>query len=68
MLIDDNPRYARDCAEAGIEVLLYDWQLSYPWAKTADGYTLQWYCSACSGVVYILCCAHDLCLTGRVTH
>ena len=37
VLIDDNPRYAMDCAEAGMQVLLYDWQLAYPWAKTADG-------------------------------
>ena len=37
MLIDDNPRYAVECAEAGIDVLLYDWQLNYPWSKTADG-------------------------------
>ena len=37
VLIDDNPRYAVECAEAGIDVLLYDWQLNYPWSKTADG-------------------------------
>ncbi len=37
MLIDDNPRYAVECAEAGMDVLLYDWQLCYPWSKTADG-------------------------------
>ena len=37
VLIDDNPIYARDCAQAGMQVLLYDWDLSYPWAKTADG-------------------------------
>ena len=37
VLIDDNPRYAVECAEAGIDVLLYDWQLGYPWSKTADG-------------------------------
>lgn len=37
VLIDDNPRYAEDCAKAGMQVLLYDWRLSYPWAKTADG-------------------------------
>jgi len=37
VLIDDNPRYAVECAEAGMEVLLYDWQLCYPWSKTADG-------------------------------
>lgn len=37
VLIDDNPVYAMECAEAGLQVLLYDWQLSYPWSKTADG-------------------------------
>ncbi|KAK9829911.1 hypothetical protein WJX72_008609 [[Myrmecia] bisecta] len=39
VLIDDNPRYAVECAEAGINVLLYDWQLGYPWSKTPDGPT-----------------------------
>ncbi len=33
VLIDDNPQYAQDCAEAGLQVLLYDWQLAYPWSK-----------------------------------
>ena len=28
VLIDDNPAYAKECAEAGIHVLLYDWQVS----------------------------------------
>lgn len=37
VLIDDNPLYAVECAEAGMEVLLYDWQLCYPWSKTLDG-------------------------------
>ena len=37
VLIDDNPRYAVECATAGIDVLLYDWNLSYPWSKTDDG-------------------------------
>eukprot|EP00887_Chlorella_sp_A99_P002944 scaffold24.g2944.t1 len=37
VLIDDNPSYALECAQAGIRVLLYDWQHSYPWAKTRDG-------------------------------
>lgn len=39
VLIDDNPAYAVECAQAGIQVLLYDWQLSYPWGKTPDGPT-----------------------------
>eukprot|EP00951_Prasinocladus_malaysianus_P005852 scaffold41197_cov40-Prasinocladus_malaysianus.AAC.1 len=38
VLIDDNPGYALECAEAGIHVLLYDWNLSYPWSKTPCGY------------------------------
>ncbi|XP_057414981.1 uncharacterized protein LOC130709867 [Lotus japonicus] len=33
VLIDDNPRYATECAEAGIEVLLFDYENSYPWSK-----------------------------------
>ncbi|PSC74997.1 NLI interacting factor-like phosphatase [Micractinium conductrix] len=37
VLIDDNPAYAKECAEAGIHVLLYDWQHGYPWSKTPDG-------------------------------
>lgn len=37
VLIDDNPIYAVECANAGISVLLYDWHLTYPWSKTADG-------------------------------
>lgn len=34
VLIDDNPRYALECAEVGIRVLLFDYQNSYPWCKT----------------------------------
>eukprot|EP00959_Pyramimonas_sp_CCMP1952_P301737 6313326-Pyramimonas_sp.AAC.1 len=38
VLIDDNPGYAMDCAEAGMQVLLFDWNLEYPWSKTeVDG-------------------------------
>lgn len=37
VLIDDNPRYAVECAQAGIHVLLYDWEHGYPWSKTPDG-------------------------------
>lgn len=37
VLIDDNPWYALECAMAGIQVLLYDWNLSYPWSKTDGG-------------------------------
>ncbi|CAM6127369.1 unnamed protein product [Calypogeia fissa] len=37
VLIDDNPRYAIDCAECGIEVLLFDFHGSYPWSKTPCG-------------------------------
>lgn len=33
VLIDDNPSYAFDCASSGIDVLLYDWRLGYPWSK-----------------------------------
>jgi uncharacterized HAD superfamily protein len=39
ILIDDNPRYALECAEHGIEVLLFDLHGSYPWSKTAQGPT-----------------------------
>ncbi|RZC85312.1 hypothetical protein C5167_041498 [Papaver somniferum] len=34
VLIDDNPRYALECAEAGIRVLLFDYENSYPWSKS----------------------------------
>ncbi|KAL2533331.1 Haloacid dehalogenase-like hydrolase (HAD) superfamily protein [Abeliophyllum distichum] len=33
VLIDDNPRYAIECAEVGINVLLFDYENSYPWSK-----------------------------------
>ncbi len=33
VLIDDNPTYAMECAQAGIHVLLYDWNNAYPWSK-----------------------------------
>lgn len=38
VLIDDNPRYALECAEVGIRVLLFDYENSYPWAKTGSSY------------------------------
>ncbi|OAY73067.1 hypothetical protein ACMD2_16423 [Ananas comosus] len=34
ILIDDNPRYASECADAGMRVLLFDYDNSYPWCKT----------------------------------
>ncbi|XP_050379347.1 uncharacterized protein LOC126796657 [Argentina anserina] len=34
VLIDDNPRYALECAEVGMRVLLFDYENSYPWCKT----------------------------------
>jgi hypothetical protein len=37
VLIDDNVGYAMDCADAGINVLLYDWEESYPWSKLPEG-------------------------------
>ena len=39
VLIDDNPSYAMECAAAGINVLLYDWEMNYPWSKTPCGPT-----------------------------
>ncbi|KAE8735274.1 Lysine-ketoglutarate reductase/saccharopine dehydrogenase bifunctional enzyme [Hibiscus syriacus] len=33
ILIDDNPRYALECAQVGIRVLLFDYENSYPWCK-----------------------------------
>ncbi|KAJ6827018.1 uncharacterized protein M6B38_370185 [Iris pallida] len=33
VLIDDNPRYALECAGVGIRVLLFDYDNSYPWCK-----------------------------------
>ncbi|XP_004488158.1 uncharacterized protein [Cicer arietinum] len=38
ILIDDNPRYAIECAEAGIRVLLFDYENSYPWCKAEFAY------------------------------
>ncbi|EPS63304.1 hypothetical protein M569_11482, partial [Genlisea aurea] len=42
VLIDDNPRYAVECAEVGIRVLLFDYRNSYPWCKSkaADDHPL----------------------------
>lgn len=37
VLVDDNPVYAMDCAANGIEVLLFDYNRSYPWTKTPEG-------------------------------
>lgn len=37
ILIDDNPRYAVECAHQDIEVLLFDHNYGYPWSKTVDG-------------------------------
>ncbi|KAJ8543048.1 hypothetical protein K7X08_005571 [Anisodus acutangulus] len=34
VLIDDNPRYAIECAQVGIKVLLFDYENSYPWSKS----------------------------------
>lgn len=34
VLIDDNPRYALECAEIGMKVLLFDYHNSYPWSKS----------------------------------
>nr|AFV13469.1 Tac7077 [Coix lacryma-jobi] len=37
VLIDDNPRYALECANDGMRVLLFDYDNSYPWCKTGVG-------------------------------
>ncbi|XP_027333104.1 uncharacterized protein LOC113847966 isoform X1 [Abrus precatorius] len=34
VLIDDNPRYAVECGDTGIRVLLFDYENSYPWSKS----------------------------------
>ncbi|KAF3792235.1 hypothetical protein EJ110_NYTH00304 [Nymphaea thermarum] len=36
VLIDDNPRYALECAEQGIKVLLFDYLNAYPWCKNGS--------------------------------
>ena len=36
VLIDDNPTYAYDCASAGMQVLLFNWRLQYPWSQQPD--------------------------------
>lgn len=33
VLIDDNPRYAHECASSGMHVLLFNWQRQYPWSQ-----------------------------------
>ncbi|KAK9102374.1 hypothetical protein Sjap_019628 [Stephania japonica] len=35
VLIDDNPRYAIECADIGMRVLLFDYENSYPWCKSS---------------------------------
>ncbi|CAI9773296.1 unnamed protein product [Fraxinus pennsylvanica] len=40
VLIDDNPRYAIECAEVGIKVLLFDYENSYPWSKMVNRHPL----------------------------
>lgn len=37
VLIDDNVNYALECADAGIDVLLFDWNGKYPWSKQSSG-------------------------------
>ena len=36
MIIDDNPVYAWDCAQAGLQVVLYNWNDSYPWSHLPE--------------------------------
>ncbi|KAG6517731.1 uncharacterized protein LOC122054725 [Zingiber officinale] len=36
VLIDDNPKYALECAEIGMKALLFDYQSSYPWSRTGS--------------------------------
>ena len=68
MLIDDNPRYAVECASTGIDVLLYDWNDSYPWSKTADGWGLSAGPSSCFGVTAyaVSPCQHHPCSNFRI--
>lgn len=33
VLIDDNPRYAHECASSGMHVLLFNWKKQYPWSR-----------------------------------
>jgi hypothetical protein len=48
VLIDDNPGYAIDCASAGIQVLLYDWEEAYPWSKLQ-----AWWVPGCDMYLYM---------------
>lgn len=41
ILIDDNPRYAYECATKGMDVLLYNWKHQYPWAQQPPEYVLS---------------------------
>lgn len=42
ILIDDNPTYAYDCASNGLQVLLYNWNMGYPWSEMPAGYVPRW--------------------------
>lgn len=37
VLIDDNPRYATEVANANIQAFLFDWKGEYPWSKMKNG-------------------------------
>lgn len=32
VLVDDNPKYAHECASSGMHVLLFNWERQYPWS------------------------------------
>jgi 5'(3')-deoxyribonucleotidase len=37
VLVDDSPEYAVECANEGLEAVLFDWQWAYPWSKRSGG-------------------------------
>jgi hypothetical protein len=53
VLIDDNPKYAYDCAMHGCQVLLYNWRMEYPWSNLLDE------CAPAMSRCVVCCYSHD---------
>ena len=51
LLIDDNPGYALDCAESGLDVILFDYQGTYPWSKACADHERISKCADWEGIL-----------------
>jgi len=51
LLIDDNAGYALDCAKSGLDVILFDYQSTYPWSKSCDDHEKIRTCTDWNGVL-----------------